>query len=73
MQTETKFAHDIEEKCLEKAKAALDKEEVPSAATLDTVERLMDIAFNIEAINLSRDQQNRFYAVGSSRKASQRK
>lgn len=73
MQTEAGFAHEIEEKCLEKAKELLDKEGVPSAATLDTVERLMGIVSTIEAINLNRDRQNRFYAVGSSRQASQRR
>lgn len=73
MKNDQTFTDVIEIGCLEKVEAALKKEEVPSAATLDTIERLMNIVFSIEAIKLSWDRQNRSYAVGSSRQASQRK
>lgn len=73
MKNDQTFADAIEISCLEKIEAALEKEEVPSAATLDTVERLMKIVSAIESIKLNWAHQNRSYAVGSSRQASQRK
>lgn len=51
-------------RCLELAKQELGKETAPTAATVETVERLVKIAISIDDLNLRWTMQNRYGAVG---------
>lgn len=49
-------------KCLSHADELLKGETVPTAATVETVEKLVEIAIAIDALNLRWTEQNRFCA-----------
>lgn len=50
-------------RCLELARRELNKETAPDAATLETVERLVEIAISIDELNLRWEAQTRYGAA----------
>lgn len=47
-------------RCLELAKQELNKETAPTAATVETIERLVGIAISIDTLNLRWAQRTRY-------------
>ncbi len=59
-------------RCLELARQELNKETVPTAATVETVERLVGIAISIDDLNLRWTMQTRYGAAAFGGQASGR-
>lgn len=59
-------------RCLELAKQELNKETVPTGATVETVGRLVGIAISIDDLNLRWAEQNRYGAAAYQDQASGR-
>lgn len=57
--------------CITQALTMLDREAVPTAATVETARKLVDIAIAIEMLNLHWAQQSRYGAAGHSGRAFQ--
>lgn len=62
----------VENRCLELAKQALNKENASTAVTVETVEQLIGIAIAIDDLNFRWTAQNRYGAAGSLGQASGR-
>lgn len=53
----------IEDRCLKTVLSVLEKEAVPTTATVRTVRGLVETAIAIDALNLQRAQQSRYGAA----------
>ncbi len=54
---------DVGTKCLTHAKELLDRETAPTAATVETAQKLVHMAIEIDALNLQWEQQSRYGAA----------
>lgn len=48
---------DVTQKCLQRARTLLNMEAAPTAATVEAVNNLVNVAIAIESLNLQRDMQ----------------
>lgn len=54
---------DVANKCLIHAKELLNSETVPTAATVETVRKLVDVAIAIDTLNLQWELQSRSFSA----------
>lgn len=63
MDKEVNLWEQVGNRCLKAALSALEKETVPTAATVETVRGLVETAISIDRLNLLWAQQNRYGAA----------